>query len=105
MCNSAQVEVDDSGLLNGLQAIHSWDVFLNHPRGAILGLYAATLFLPSIVTAYIGDVVAARYGRKIALAIGSFLALLGALINALATNPAMWAAGTCHVQLSVEGTG
>jgi MFS family permease len=90
---STHTSPDDSGLINGLQAISSWQVFLNHPRGAILGLYAATLFLPPIVTAYIGDFISARYGRRVALAIGSFLAFAGAIINAFATNPGMWIAG------------
>ncbi|KAH9875145.1 hypothetical protein J1614_004635, partial [Plenodomus biglobosus] len=85
--------VYDGGLLNGLQAIAAWNVFLDYPRGPILGLYAATLFLPSIVTAYIGDYMSARYGRRLALATGTFLAFVGALVNTFATNAGMWVAG------------
>ncbi|KAL2129612.1 hypothetical protein VTI74DRAFT_7527 [Chaetomium olivicolor] len=85
--------VNDASLLNGLQAMASWDEFLNHPRGAILGLYTATLYLPSIVTAYLGDYTSRRFGRKPAVALGSFLVLAGSLINALAVNPEMWVVG------------
>ena len=85
--------VDDAGLLNGLQAVNAWNVFFNYPKGATLGLYAATLYLPSVLTAYIGDVISQRFGRRIALAIGSLLAFAGGLINAFAINPAMWVVG------------
>ncbi|CBX93191.1 similar to hexose transporter [Plenodomus lingam JN3] len=83
----------DGGLLNGLQAIEAWNVFLNYPRGVILGLYASTLFLPSIVTAYIGDFLSARYGRRLALAVGTLLAFAGALVNTFAHNAGTWVAG------------
>ncbi|RAL08766.1 putative MFS sugar transporter [Aspergillus homomorphus CBS 101889] len=83
----------DAGLLNGLQAVYAWSVFLNHPQGAILGLYAATLYLPSMVTAYIGDFLSQRYGRRVALALGSSIVCIGGLVNAFAVNPAMWVVG------------
>ncbi|CAG7560654.1 unnamed protein product, partial [Fusarium equiseti] len=83
----------DASLLNGLQAISSWHQFLNHPKGPTLGLYAAVLYLPSIITAYMGDFVSHRFGRKLALALGSFIVLAGSFVNALAVNPGMWVAG------------
>ncbi|PLB53259.1 general substrate transporter [Aspergillus steynii IBT 23096] len=85
--------LDDTGLLNGLQALESWQVYLNHPKGMLLGLYAATLYLPTIFTAYIGDIISHHFGRRIALLLGSFFVLAGGLINAFATNPAMWIIG------------
>ncbi|KAJ4176364.1 hypothetical protein NW755_014453 [Fusarium falciforme] len=85
--------VNDASLLNGLQAIDAWSQFLDHPKGPILGLYTATLYLPSILTAYLGDFVSQRFGRRLALALGSFVVLSGSFINALAVNPSMWVAG------------
>lgn len=89
--------LDDASLLNGLQAIASWQQFLNHPKGPILGLYTAILYLPSIVTAYLGDFLSQRFGRRPALALGSFIVLAGSLVNALAINPGMWIAGKSSV--------
>ncbi|KAH7168188.1 general substrate transporter [Fusarium sp. MPI-SDFR-AT-0072] len=83
----------DASLLTGLQALDSWAIFLHHPKGPILGLYTATLFLPSIVTAYVGDYLSQHLGRRFALALGSFLVLAGSFVNALAINPEMWVAG------------
>ncbi|KAG4427175.1 hypothetical protein IFR05_017342, partial [Cadophora sp. M221] len=85
--------VNDAGLLNGLQAIDAWSEFFDHPKGTRLGLYAASLYLPSVITAYIGDFLSDRYGRRIALAVGALLVLAGSFINALAINSAMWVAG------------
>lgn len=84
---------DDAALLNGLQANKSWNLFFNHPNGAVLGLYTATMYLPAVLAAYIGDVLSHRFGRRIALGLGSFIVLAGGLINAFASNPAMWLAG------------
>jgi len=93
---------DDAGLLNGLQAVDSWNVFFNYPEGAILGLYAATLYLPSVFTAYVGDMLSQRFGRRIALALGSLLVFAGGLINAFATNAAMWIAGKFAIMFLVS---
>lgn len=69
--------------------------FLHYPTGNLLGLYAASFFLPTIFTAYIGDYCARRLGRRKTVALGTLIILCGSLINALATNPGMWVAGMC----------
>ncbi|OWZ80453.1 sugar transporter [Cryptococcus neoformans Tu401-1] len=83
----------DASLLNGLQAIRAWEEFMHYPTGNLLGLYAASFFLPTIFTAYIGDYCARRLGRIKTVALGTLIILAGSLINALATNPGMWVAG------------
>ncbi|KAF4156612.1 hypothetical protein CNMCM6069_006510 [Aspergillus lentulus] len=88
-----QVMLDDAGLLNGLQAVTAWNEFFDHPKGTILGLYAASLYLPSIVTAYLGDFLSRRFGRRVTLALGSFLVLAGGFINTFANSAGMWVAG------------
>ncbi|WWC89935.1 uncharacterized protein L201_004864 [Kwoniella dendrophila CBS 6074] len=85
--------VNDASLLNGLQAIGAWAKFANHPVGNVLGLYAASFYLPTIFTAYIGDILAQRLGRRKTIIIGSLVVLAGSFLNALASNVAMWVAG------------
>lgn len=68
--------------------------YFNHPTGNLLGLYAASFYLPSAISAYLGDGLAQRYGRKIAVALGTIVILAGSLINAFATSSGMWVAGT-----------
>jgi MFS family permease len=54
---------------------------------------AASFFLPSVFTAVIGDILASRFGRRICVANGVAIILIGSLINALAINVGMWVAG------------
>lgn len=55
---------------------------------------AASYFLPSVFTAFIGDYLSTRYGRRTGIAVGNLLVLAGSLINAFAVNIGMWVAGT-----------
>ncbi|KFY50103.1 hypothetical protein V495_00347, partial [Pseudogymnoascus sp. VKM F-4514 (FW-929)] len=93
LCPQAQMILDDAGLLNGLQAVVAWNEYFDYPKGTTLGLYAASLYIPSIVTAYLGDFLSQHYGRRCALAVGSVLVLAGSFINAFAMNSGMWVAG------------
>ncbi|RSH90472.1 hypothetical protein EHS25_001077 [Saitozyma podzolica] len=83
----------DQSLLTGLQALPRWNSYFHSPTGNILGLYAASIFLPSIFTAFIGDYISSRYGRRIAIWIGSVFIIAGALVNGLAKNPGMFIGG------------
>ncbi|KAK3677010.1 hypothetical protein LTR78_003215 [Recurvomyces mirabilis] len=83
----------DAALLNGLQAMDQWNEYFNSPKGNLLGLISASLFLPAIVTPYIAEVLSHRFGRKITLAVGSLLLILGAFINAFANSLGMFIAG------------
>ncbi|KAK5168857.1 uncharacterized protein LTR77_006166 [Saxophila tyrrhenica] len=83
----------DASLLNGLQAMDQWNDYFNSPSGNTLGLISASLFLPAIVTPYMASYVSDHFGRKMSLAAGSLLLILGAFINAFATNLGMFIAG------------
>ncbi|KAK5728536.1 hypothetical protein LTR15_001672 [Elasticomyces elasticus] len=83
----------DAALLNGLQAMDQWNDYFDTPKGNLLGLISASLFLPAIFTPYIASAINDRWGRKVTLAFGSLLLILGAFINAFATNLGMFIAG------------
>lgn len=83
----------DASLLNGLQAIPQWQEYFDHPKGNYLGLIAASLFLPAIVTPFMGSAINTIWGRKAALLTGSILLIPGAFINAFATSRGMFIAG------------
>jgi MFS family permease len=67
--------------------------YFDHPTGNRLGLYAASLYIPSIPAAFLGDVVADKFGRRVAIYIGSIIVIAGSLLNSLAINVPMWIAG------------
>ncbi|KAL1853092.1 hypothetical protein VTK73DRAFT_9108 [Phialemonium thermophilum] len=83
----------DASLLNGLQAMPQWQDYFNHPSSNRLGLISASLFLPAIVTPYISSAINSRWGRKASVAVGSFILILGAFINAFANSTGMFIAG------------
>ncbi|KAK5957724.1 hypothetical protein OHC33_000913 [Knufia fluminis] len=83
----------DASLLNGLQAMPQWKAYFNSPSSSFLGLIYASLFLPAIVTPYISSMINDRWGRKAALGVGSIILIIGAFVNAFATNVGMFIAG------------
>lgn len=93
LCVVVTVNGYSGALLSGLQALPSWNEYFDSPKGNLLGLYTASYFLPSIVTAFLGDFLAHRYGRRPCIAIGMLIILVGACLNAAAQSVAMWVAG------------
>ncbi|KAF7332317.1 Hexose transporter [Mycena kentingensis (nom. inval.)] len=80
----------DSSMLNGLQAVDSWDTFFHSPRSTILGLMSAAYSLGAILAlpavAFVND----RLGRKNAIVFGSLFMLLGAALQTASRNFAMF---------------
>ncbi|KAM0495210.1 hypothetical protein D7B24_001378 [Verticillium nonalfalfae] len=76
----------DASLMNGLQAIPEWEEYFNNPSGSVLGFISASLFLPAIVTPFAASWINGLWGRKVCLGVGSVLLILGAFLNAFATN-------------------
>lgn len=76
----------DASLMNGLQAIPEWKKYFNNPSGSVLGFISASLFLPAIFTPFVASWINGLWGRKICLAVGSILLILGAFLNAFAPN-------------------
>ncbi|KAJ7469024.1 general substrate transporter [Mycena latifolia] len=80
----------DSSMMNGLQAVDSWDSFYHSPRSALLGLMSAAYSLGAIVALpvvpYVNDVL----GRRMAIIFGSILMFIGAALQTASQNFAMF---------------
>lgn len=83
----------DASLMNGLQAIPEWQEYFDDPSGSILGLISASLFLPAIVTPFIASWINGLWGRRWCMTVGSILLILGAFLNAFATDLGMFIGG------------
>lgn len=81
-----KMELDDSSLLNGLQAIPAWNAYFGTPTGNWLGLFAASVYLPSFVFAFVGEQISNRYGRRVAIWVGTTILFIGGIWNAFATS-------------------
>ncbi|KFY50102.1 hypothetical protein V495_00348 [Pseudogymnoascus sp. VKM F-4514 (FW-929)] len=90
-----------ASLLTGFQAMPSWQKYFNKPTGALLGIYAASFFIPSIFTAFIGDIVSTKIGRRWCIIIANVIILIGSLVNTFANSIGMWVAGRAIIGAGV----
>ncbi|KAJ7163513.1 general substrate transporter [Mycena crocata] len=80
----------DSSMMNGLQAVDSWDTFYHSPRSTLLGLMSAAYSLGAILALpavpYVNDVL----GRRMAIIFGSTLMGIGAILQTASQNFGMF---------------
>ncbi|KAH8822939.1 hexose transporter-like protein [Flagelloscypha sp. PMI_526] len=76
----------DQNLLNGLQAVPQWKSYFNSPSGGKLGFCTASIFLPAIATAFLGDWLSSTFGRKWGIRCGAVMIVAGGFVNAFARN-------------------
>jgi MFS family permease len=67
--------------------------YFKSPTGALLGIYAASYFLPSIFTAFIGDVISTKMGRRWCIIVANIIITIGCLVNTFASSVGMWCGG------------
>ncbi|TFK32678.1 general substrate transporter [Crucibulum laeve] len=80
----------DSSMMNGLQAVDSWDTFYHSPRSTLLGLMSAIYSLGAICALPIVPYVTDGLGRRNAILLGSVLMVIGAVLQTAAQNFAMF---------------
>ncbi|KAK6454751.1 hexose transporter [Scheffersomyces xylosifermentans] len=80
----------DGSMLNGLQSLSSWQDAMGHPTTYVLGalangtIFGGVLCIP--VAAWISD----RWGRKFAIALGSTITVIGAVLQGASTDYAFF---------------
>ncbi|KAJ5462934.1 sugar transporter [Penicillium sp. IBT 31633x] len=79
----------------------SWQGYFKSPTGALLGIYAASFFLPSIFTAFIGDYISTKLGRRWCIIIANVIIAIGSLVNTFATSVGMWCGGRAIIGAGV----
>ncbi|EIW61310.1 hexose transporter [Trametes versicolor FP-101664 SS1] len=80
----------DSSMMNGLQAVPTWDAFFGHPRSTILGLLSALYSLGSICSLPFVPFVTDRFGRRFAIIFGSVIMVIGAALQTASQDFAMF---------------
>ncbi|KAM0081324.1 hypothetical protein ACKRZS_006509 [Fusarium odoratissimum] len=84
---------NQASLLAGFQAMPAWQAYFKSPTGALLGIYSASFFIPSIFTSFIGDYISTKFGRRWCIFVANIILVLGALINTFTSSVGMWCAG------------
>ncbi|KAF9449051.1 hexose transporter [Macrolepiota fuliginosa MF-IS2] len=80
----------DSSMMNGLQAVDSFDTFFHSPRSTLLGLMSAMYSLGAILSLPFVPIVTDRLGRRRAIIFGSIIMMIGAIIQTASKNFAMF---------------
>ncbi|KAH8096584.1 hexose transporter [Cristinia sonorae] len=80
----------DSSMMNGLQAVATWQEFFGHPRKTILGLLSALYSLGSMAALPLVPITADKLGRRWAIIIGTLFMILGAGLQTGSKNFAMF---------------
>jgi MFS family permease len=73
-------------MMNGLQSVSQWQKYFGTPTGGTLGLFNASYSIGSIIGVWFIPTVSDRFGRKKGLALGAFVSVLGAIIQAVSMN-------------------
>jgi sugar porter (SP) family MFS transporter len=73
-------------MLNNLRILDRWTSYFNDPKESTLGLLTALYSIGSIASLPVAPYIADTFGRKLAIAIGCAIMIVGAAIQAAAKN-------------------
>lgn len=76
----------DGSVMNGLQALSSWQTFMSTPAGAWLGFVNAIYWLGTGIVSPVAAILANKYGRKLGVWIGYVFLVLGVVLQAASPN-------------------
>jgi len=83
----------DGSMLNGLQSMDTWKDKFNHPTGYHLGGLANGMMFGGVASWPIMPYVTDRWGRKIPIAAGCVLIIIGAIIQAVSNSYTVFLVG------------
>ncbi|KAJ5506448.1 Major facilitator superfamily domain general substrate transporter [Penicillium expansum] len=82
----------DGSVLNGLQAVATWQTYFNSPKGALLGVVNASYNLGGLITLPIVPYVNDKFGRKHSITFGSTILIIGVALQSASQNIGMFLA-------------
>lgn len=77
---------------------------MGNPSAEILGLIICTVFVGGFVGALLAAAPADRYGRRCAIQIGSFLAVVGSIMQASSPNRSVFIGGRAVLGIGLSFT-
>ncbi|PVF99738.1 general substrate transporter [Serendipita vermifera] len=80
----------DGSMMNGLQSVERWQEYFHHPTPEDLGLFNAIQSIGAFCAIPLAPYVADGLGRKWGIVIGSFIVLIGAILQTATQNLGMF---------------
>ncbi|KAJ5151416.1 sugar transporter (hexose transporter) [Penicillium canariense] len=86
LCLFSSANGYDGSLLNGLQSLDTWQVFMEHPTGAWLGFINAIYWIGTFFGALVAAWTSNKFGRKVGIYFGISLLVVGSALQAAAPH-------------------
>ncbi|KAH3945074.1 hypothetical protein HBI56_057040 [Parastagonospora nodorum] len=80
----------DSQMINAVQISPQWQLYFNNPKGALLGIISASYNLGAILALPLVPYVNDRFGRRWSIFLGSWIMVIGSLIQGLSISAGMY---------------
>ncbi|KAI9902740.1 hypothetical protein N3K66_002092 [Trichothecium roseum] len=78
----------DSQLINALQIVPTWVDYFDDPQGPVQGIIGASYSLGAVLSLPFVPIINRKFGRRWAIFIGSWIMVIGSIIQAFAQNRA-----------------
>ncbi|KAL2167526.1 hypothetical protein VTG60DRAFT_1149 [Thermothelomyces hinnuleus] len=86
LCIASATTGYDGMFFNSVQNFEIWENYFNHPTGSKLGVLGALYQIGSLASIPLVPILADRIGRKIPIAIGCVIMIVGAVLQAACRN-------------------
>ena len=90
----------DGSMMNGLQALPQWGIFMHNPTGAYLGFVVAVQSLGATVSFPAVAFANNKFGRKKTIAFGYTGLIIGVILTTAAHNQAMFILGRFFIGMA-----
>lgn len=93
LCVASATTGYDGMMLNSSQNLYAWKDYFHNPGGSKLGLMSAIYQIGSLCSFPIVPYMADWWGRKVPIAVGCFLMIIGGLVGTFANGYGMYVGG------------
>ncbi|KAJ4256060.1 hypothetical protein NW762_009134 [Fusarium torreyae] len=76
----------DGSVLTSLQGVAAWNNQFGTPKGALLGFTSASYPLGAIISTPFSAFISDRFGRRLSIIIGSFIMIIGVIVQCASKN-------------------
>lgn len=102
---ASQISVGyDEAIMGSFQAMKPWYADMGQPSSEMLGLIVAVVFMGGIFGAFIASWPADRYGRRLAIFVGSLICVIGSVMQSAAPSVGVFTGGRFILGIGISFT-